>query len=54
MKSGYEDEYTQGRIGVRNVAIACFPAGLTGNGPAAVFANKPALERREIRLSLIS
>jgi hypothetical protein len=30
--------YTLGRIGVHNVAIACLPAGLLGNGPAVVVA----------------
>jgi nucleoside phosphorylase len=34
-----ENEYTLGRIGVHNVVIACLPAGLTGNGPAAIVAN---------------
>ena len=36
---GDENEYTLGRIGVHNVVIACLPAGLMGNGPAAIVAN---------------
>jgi nucleoside phosphorylase len=32
------NDYILGRIGVHNVAIACLPAGLLGNGPAAVVA----------------
>ena len=32
------NNYTLGRIGVHNVAIACLPAGLVGNGPAATVA----------------
>ena len=32
------NDYTLGRIGVHNIAIACLPAGLLGNGPAAVIA----------------
>jgi nucleoside phosphorylase len=32
------NDYTLGRIGVHNVAIACLPAGLLGNGPAAIVA----------------
>jgi nucleoside phosphorylase len=38
-KSGDENDYTLGRIGVHNVVIACLPAGLMGNGPAAIVAN---------------
>lgn len=34
-----ENEYTLGRIGVHKVVIACLPAGLIGNGPAAIVAN---------------
>lgn len=33
------NEYTLGRIGVHNLVIACLPAGLMGNGPAAIVAN---------------
>ena len=33
-----EDEYTLGRIGVHNIVIACLPAGLIGNSPAATVA----------------
>jgi nucleoside phosphorylase len=33
------NDYTFGRIGVHNVVIACLPAGLLGNGPAATVAN---------------
>jgi len=36
---GDENEYTLGRIGVHNIVIACLPAGLIGNGPAAIVAN---------------
>jgi nucleoside phosphorylase len=36
---GDENEYTLGRIGIHNVVIACLPAGLMGNGPAAIVAN---------------
>jgi nucleoside phosphorylase len=36
---GDKNEYTLGRIGVHNVVIACLPAGLMGNGPAAIVAN---------------
>lgn len=32
------NDYTLGRIGIHNVAIACLPAGLVGNGPAATVA----------------
>jgi nucleoside phosphorylase len=38
-KNGDINEYTLGRIGIHNVVIACLPAGLMGNGPAAVVAN---------------
>lgn len=34
-----ENEYTLGRVGVHNIVIACLPAGLMGNGPAAIVAN---------------
>lgn len=37
--NGDENKYTLGRIGVHNVVIACLPAGLPGNGPAAIVAN---------------
>jgi len=37
--NGDDNEYTLGRIGVHNVVIACLPAGLMGNGPAAIVAN---------------
>ena len=36
-EDGDENEYTLGRIGVHNIVIACLPAGLMGNGPAAIF-----------------
>jgi nucleoside phosphorylase len=36
---GDDNDYTLGRIGVHNVVIACLPAGLMGNGPAAIVAN---------------
>ena len=35
-EKGDDNEYTLGRIGVHNVAIACLPAGFMGNGPAAI------------------
>ena len=35
---GDENEYTLGKIGVHNIVIACLPAGLIGNGPAATVA----------------
>jgi nucleoside phosphorylase len=38
-ENGDENEYTLGRVGVHNVVIACLPAGLIGNGPAAIVAN---------------
>src|ERR1700679_1993131 len=38
-ESGDENDYTLGRIGVHNIVIACLPAGLMGNGPAAIVAN---------------
>ncbi|KAH8588542.1 hypothetical protein B0O99DRAFT_746711 [Bisporella sp. PMI_857] len=38
-ENGDDNEYTLGRIGVHNVVIACLPAGLIGNGPAAIVAN---------------
>jgi nucleoside phosphorylase len=38
-ENGDDNEYTLGRIGVYNVVIACLPAGLMGNGPAAIVAN---------------
>ena len=38
-QNGDENEYTLGRIGVHNVVIACLPAGLIGNSPAAIVAN---------------
>jgi undecaprenyl pyrophosphate phosphatase UppP len=34
-----KNEYTLGRIRVHNVVIACLPAGLIGNSPAAIIAN---------------
>lgn len=37
-ENGDENEYTLGRIGVHNVVVACLPAGLIGNGPAAIVA----------------
>jgi nucleoside phosphorylase len=38
-ENGDENEYTLGRVGVHNVVITCLPAGLMGNGPAAIVAN---------------
>jgi nucleoside phosphorylase len=38
-ENGDENEYTLGRIGVHNIVIACLPAGLKGNGRAAIVAN---------------
>ena len=38
-ENGDDNEYTLGRIRVHNVVIACLPAGLMGNGPAAIVAN---------------
>lgn len=38
-ENGDDNDYTLGRIGVHNVVIACLPAGLMGNGPAAIVAN---------------
>ena len=38
-EGGDGNEYTLGRVGVHNVVIACLPAGLMGNGPAAIVAN---------------
>src|SRR5277367_4322796 len=38
-EDGDENEYTLGKISVHNVVIACLPAGLMGNGPAAIVAN---------------
>jgi nucleoside phosphorylase len=38
-ENGDDNEYTAGRIRVHNIIIACLPAGLTGNGPAAIVAN---------------
>lgn len=35
-ENGDENESALGRIGVHNVVIACLPAGLMGNGPAAI------------------
>jgi len=37
-KPGDENDYTLGRIGVHNVAIACLPAGVMGKVSAAVVA----------------
>ena len=37
--NGDENEYTFGRIGSHNVVVACLPAGLMGNSPAAIVAN---------------
>src|SRR5947209_1307053 len=37
-ENGDDNEYTLGRIGIHNVVIACLPAGLMGNGPAAIVA----------------
>ncbi|KAH6679336.1 putative kinesin light chain [Halenospora varia] len=37
--AGDDNEYTLGKIGVHNIVIACLPAGLMGNGPAAIVAN---------------
>jgi nucleoside phosphorylase len=36
------NDYTLGRIGIHNIAIACLPAGLMGNGPAAIVARDMA------------
>jgi nucleoside phosphorylase len=36
---GDDNDYTLGKIGVHNVVIACLPAGMMGNGPAAIVAN---------------
>ena len=36
---GDDNDYTLGRIGVHNVVLTCLPAGLMGNGPAAIVAN---------------
>jgi hypothetical protein len=38
-ENGDDNDYTLGSIGVHNVVIACLPAGLMGNGPAAIVAN---------------
>jgi nucleoside phosphorylase len=38
-ENGDENEYTLGRIGPHNIVIACLPAGLIGNNPAAIVAN---------------
>jgi nucleoside phosphorylase len=38
-EDGDDNTYTLGRIGVHNVVIACLPADLMGNGPAAIVAN---------------
>jgi hypothetical protein len=35
---GDENEYTLGRVRVYNVVVACFPASLIGNSPAAIVA----------------
>jgi nucleoside phosphorylase len=35
---GDHNEYTLGRIGLHDIVIACLPAGLMGNGPAAIVA----------------
>jgi nucleoside phosphorylase len=37
-EKGDENEYTLGRIGIHNVVVACLPAGIIGNGPAAIVA----------------
>jgi nucleoside phosphorylase len=37
-EKGDDNEYTLGRIRVHNVVSACLPAGLMGNGPAAIVA----------------
>ncbi|KAH8585353.1 hypothetical protein B0O99DRAFT_696587 [Bisporella sp. PMI_857] len=38
-KNGNDNEYTLSRIEVHNVVIACLPAGLIRNSPAAIVAN---------------
>jgi nucleoside phosphorylase len=38
-RHGDENKYTLGRIGAHNIVIACLPAGLIGNGRAAIVAN---------------
>ena len=38
-KHGDENEYILGRMAVHDVVIACLPAGLMGNGPAAMVAS---------------
>jgi nucleoside phosphorylase len=38
-EDGDDNDYTLGQIGAHNVVIACLPAGLIGNGPAAIIAN---------------
>jgi hypothetical protein len=39
------NDYTLGRIGVHNVAIACLPAGLLGNGLEGARGNSAAAPR---------
>ena len=46
------NDYTLGRIGVHNVAIACLPAGLLGNGPASIVA-KDMIRSFPIKLGLM-
>ena len=38
-ETGDDNDYTLGKIGVHDVVIACLPAGMVGNGPAAIVAN---------------
>jgi nucleoside phosphorylase len=51
-ENGDMNEYTLGRIGVHNIVIACLPAGLIGNSPAATVA-KDMLRSFPIKFGLM-
>ncbi|KIN07122.1 hypothetical protein OIDMADRAFT_71425, partial [Oidiodendron maius Zn] len=51
-ETGDDNEYTLGKIGVHNMVIACLPAGLIGDGPAATVA-KDMLRSFPIKFGLM-
>lgn len=53
LNSDDADKYTFGRIGEYNVVVACLPAGITGNSPAAAAAVEMKSTFRAIRFGLM-
>ena len=48
-----KNNYTLGRIGIHNVAIACLPSGVTGTTSAAIVANRISSSFPSIRFGLM-